>query len=166
MSVINRSSAQITNRDASPQILNDPGVCGGAVKRCVAKVTATNADSATSVYRMFQIPSNAVIASLKMVADALGTGAKVNIGVYQTSENGGAVVASQGSLFASAVDVAAATALTDYRYSALTASGAEKQLWDLMGLSADPCILYDICVVVNVAIATTGSLALECTYVQ
>ena len=158
------SSTQISNRDASPQLLNDPGNSGGSVKQLIAKIETTTGKTSPSTYRFFQIPSNAVISSLKMWTDALSTSVVLDIGVYDTTENGGAAVTD--NLFASGVDASSAIAGVEYRYSALDIDTAGKQLWDLLGLSADPGKCYDIVVTADATMTAGGGIVLDCKYAQ
>lgn len=164
MSVFARKSTQITNRDASPQLLNDPGNAGSLIHGFVALVTAVTSDSSTSTYRFFQVPSNAVVRSLKMWTAALSTSVLLDIGIYDTTQNGGLVVTD--NLFANNVDASGAIAGTDYRFSALAITTAGKQLWDLLGLSADPSKSYDVVVTVDATITAGGAIVLDIAYGQ
>lgn len=167
MSVFARKSTQITNRDASPQVLNDPGNTGARMRQLFATVLAVAADSATSTYRFFQIPSNAVVSSLKFWGAAFAGTTKFDLGIWDTTLNGGLVVPTTGlKLFASAVDVSGAIAGTDYRFSALATSTAGKQLWDLLGLTADPAKDYDFVINVDTAVTTGGSATVLLTFAQ
>src|SRR5688572_2357876 len=102
MAVVHLKSTQITNRDASPRLMNNPSVDGGEVRRAVGVVTNSASDSVGSTYRYCRVPSNAVVKAVKLWSAASGATGQIDIGVYQTAENGGAVV--DADLFASAVD--------------------------------------------------------------
>lgn len=163
--VINRSSTQIANRDASPQLLNDPGSSGGFVRQLFATILSVTGDSATSIYRFFQIPSNAVISSLLLWAADQGAGAVMDIGIWQTTANGG--VAVTDNLFANNIDMHTTPPVkVEERFNALALNTAGQQLWQLLGLSADPAINYDLGMVVDVAVAAGGSIVLLCEYSQ
>lgn len=140
-------SLAITNRDASPSVKNSSFLEGGVLRECVGTVEMTSASTAGSTYRMFQVPSNCRMAELRLYSDDVGTSGLVDIGLYQTTANGGAVV--DADFFASAVDInAAALNGTDVLYEAATSTAEiddiEKQLWVQIGLTADPGLMYDV----------------------
>lgn len=161
MAVHNRSSANITNRDATPSAFNDPGLAGAFLRFFRALVLSVTSDSATSVYRFFTLPSNAIVKSIALACQAQGAGAVFDIGLYSTVADGGAVILDNA--FASGVDVSGAIALTDERFNALALATAEQQLWQLAGLSADPGGFMDVCITVDVAVASGGNIILDAT---
>jgi hypothetical protein len=83
------------------------------------------------------------------------TSAAANIGLYTV--NGGAVV--NAALFAAAQSLAAAqnTGL-ELVHSVTTLANAEKRVWELLGLSADPGLEYDVTLTLTAA-ATAGRRA-------
>ena len=97
------------------------------------------------------------------LAQAAGT---VSIGFYQTTANGGLIVGA-GTQMQSLLSVAAAvtgaqvafgnTAIVDY-------SNIEKQLWQYLGLTADPLIDYDICITPGTAWTNGGITGLITNY--
>lgn len=157
-----RSSTQITNRDATPPLLNDPALGVAQVRRMLALVLCVTSDAANSAYRFFQLPSNAVISSLKLWSDALSASTTLDVGVSDTTANGGATVSQ--ALFASAVAATSAVVAAEERYNALAISTAGQALWQLLGLSADPFKFYDICVYPHVTVVAGGNIVLECSY--
>nr|DAQ54398.1 MAG TPA: hypothetical protein [Caudoviricetes sp.] len=162
MAAENLKSGAITNRDATPSVLNTSQ--GGILRQAWGKVEAAGGD-AGSTYRFASIPSNARAVRVWFVSDDLGTGVTMDVGLYQTPANGGAVV--DADFFASAIDVAtsavATTEITWERGAALI-DEIEKPLWERLGLSADPGRDYDITGVSGSA-AATGTMAVFCTYI-
>lgn len=160
----NIKSTQLTNRDASPQLLNDPAgsSLGSHLRAVIATLACLTADTTSSVYRFFSVPSNALIQSLKIWTDALSTSVTLNIGVYQTTLNGAAAVSA--TLFASALSASSAVVNSEQRFNALGINTASKQLWDLLGLSADPGIDYDICIAPAASITAGGNITLQCMF--
>ena len=73
MAVEARKSSLVTNADAVPAVLNNPRVDGGFERIEVATVAITNADSTGSTYRMFRVPSNAVMTDLRIYSPDIGT---------------------------------------------------------------------------------------------
>lgn len=158
-------SGAITNRDASPQVKNNSSLEAGMLKSSVGTVEMTTASDAGSTYRFFQVPSNARVDQLLLYADDVGTTGAIDIGVYQTAANGGAVV--DADFFASAVDInAAALNGVDVTHESgvYNIDDVEKPLWSALGLSADPCIFYDIVATSTAAASAGGTLSLKGQY--
>ena len=154
-------SVQITNREATPRVLNSPQNGGDGVMHEVyghiASVTA--ALSITSIIRLCSIPSNARVNSVKFHSAAQGAGA-FDIGIYQTNSNGGAVV--DADLFGSAISCASQVKITEILEESAEYTIAEmaKPLWEVLGLTADPHRMYDVCATVATTDVTTGTGAL------
>lgn len=162
MAAENLLSGAITNRDATPRVANSAQ--GGIVRKVWGYIEAAGGD-AGSTYRFCSIPSNARAISVEIATDDLGTGCTLNVGLYQTTGNGGAVV--DADFFASAVDVAtAAVAITDITHESAVygLEDYEKPLWEALGLSADSHREYDV-TAVSVSAAVTGTILVKVTYV-
>lgn len=150
MAITNRTGTAISNATANPTTFNTPPRSPGRLVRVQEVITSAADDDATSVYRFFRVKSSDIVASVQIsCADATTAGA-LNVGLYAISENGGAVV--DADLFASAF------ALTNGPYSNVditfesgeyTHAEAQKPLWEVLGLSADPCTEYDVAAVVS-----------------
>lgn len=145
MAVTNRNSSAIANLVATPRVINKPSLAGGNVMAFPGVVTSAADDEATSIYRFCRVPSNACVFSVLYSGADATTAGNIDIGVYQTAENGGAVV--DADLFASAF---ALTAGPDHNTELVFESGqytiAESvmPLWQALGLSSDPVRDYDI----------------------
>jgi hypothetical protein len=151
MAVTNRTGTAISNATANPSVANTPPRSAGRLVRVQEQISSMAADNeATAVLRFFRVKSSDVVASVQIsCADATTAGA-LNVGLYDTSENGSAVV--DADLFASAF------ALTNGPYSntditfesgEYTFAEAMKPLWEVLGLSSDPCKDYDVCAVIS-----------------
>lgn len=156
-------SVQITAREATPPTAFAPGQGGvGIVKHVsgyLASVTA--ALSITSIIRMCEVPSNAVVTAVHFQSAAQGAG-KFDVGVYRNNKDGGAVV--DVDLFASAIDCASAVAKTDITNEGVTTNTMAKQmqpLWQAAGLSADPGGTLDVALTVVTTDVTTGTGAVK-----
>lgn len=162
MATENLKSGAITNRDATPAVLNTAQ--GGIVRRAYGKVECAGGDAA-STYRFCEIPSNARCVRAFYSCDDLGTGVTMNVGLYQTTANGGAVL--DQDFFASALDVAtAAVGITEITFErgATLISELEQPLWQRAGLSADSNRNYDV-VAVSASAAATGTMVVWVEYV-
>lgn len=163
MAVANRKSGPITNRDASPRVINNPAAAGGAIKGFVGTLETVSGDDINSVYRFGKIPSNALLRNLALYCDDLGANTVADFGLYDTTANGGAVVSQ--ALFASAVSLKdGALNGTDITHEAGDIANAEKRIWELLSLAADPCKEYDVCGTLTVAADAAGTITLKGAY--
>jgi hypothetical protein len=162
-------SAAVTNREATPRVLNNQGAGAAGilreVKSYLSSVTASL--SITSVIRMVEVPSNAVISQI-LFDSAAQTAGKFDIGVYRTNADGGAVV--DQDFFATAVDCASAVVATDVTNESTTNTLAKQNqpLWQAAGMTADPKSPLDIALTVVTTDVTTGTGAvmLRVRYVE
>jgi hypothetical protein len=153
MAVVDRNSNVITNAIATPRVANQPAIGGAAQLMEVAGlVTCAADDSANSIHRFVRVPSNARISSVLLsTADASSAG-NIDIGIYQTASNGGAVV--DADLFASAFALTGGPFHNEemaHESGEYTFAESVKPLWEVLGLSEDPCREYDVA-----ATITTG----------
>lgn len=165
MAVANTKSTHITNADATPPVLSNSHFAGGRLMETSGTVETLAADDAASVYRLARVPSNCRISSILLASDAITGATASDVGVYQTAANGGAVV--DADFFATDVDIStAATVFTEVLLEATATdiSKCEQALWQLLGLSSDPCIFYDIAVTVN-DVTAAGTISMKVKYV-
>lgn len=158
MAVVDRVSTLITNATSSPIVFNNGRVAGAPLYQARAVITTAADDSQNSIGRFLRLPSNAIVASVTLsMADAT-TGGAVDIGLYQTAGNGGAVV--DADLFASAF------ALTNGPYSNVditfesgeyTFAESLTPLWAVIGLSADPGRHYDLAYTITTTFNGAGT---------
>lgn len=152
----------ITNREATPRVLNNPGLGEGARRKCgygyLASVTA--ALSIGSIIRLVSVPSNAVVQWLSIQSGAQGAGS-FDVGLYRTNGDGGAVV--DADFFAAAVDCTSAVVETDILNQSTTNTIAKQgqPIWQAAGMSSDPKAVLDICATVASVDVTTGTGALS-----
>lgn len=166
MATENVKSAAITNRDATPPVLTTGQ--GGFVRRVWGTAEAAAAGDAGSTYRLCEIPSNARAIRVVLTTDDLGTTATLDVGLYQNTANGGAVV--DADFFASAIDAnTAAVAETMVTHEANSTGynrdDIEKPLWEALGLSSDPGRTYDVVVTSAGDIDAAGTITLIVDYV-
>lgn len=161
-------SVGITNREATPRVLTNPGLGGRGSKQFVKDYLAsvTAALSITSVIRMVSVPAHAVLSDLKFQSAAQSAG-KFDIGVYRTNGDGGAVVSA--ALFASAVDCASAVVITDVlnESTSYTIAKQNQQLWEAAGMTQpSKGTMLDVALTVVTTDVTTGTgaVAIEAGY--
>ena len=168
MATVSTSSTQITNRDASPRVMSPGRITRGSMLCSCGTLEATAADDIGSKYKLASIPSNAVVKQVLLSCDSLGTAGAVDIGIYQTTDNGGAVV--DADFFASAQVLTSALANLDVTFEANGANASydkamvEKPLWQAMGLTADSKRDYDVVATVTAANISAGTISLQVLY--
>lgn len=164
MAVVSTKATAVSNRDSSPKVLNNARISKGAVQAFVGVIEGANGDSANSKYFFGTIPSNARMIALYLSCDGAGTNSAMDIGLYQTTANGGAVV--DADCFASAQ--ALGTALTHsnvmHESGVLGIEDLEKPIWEVLGLTADPKVDYDVIGTVTTALDAGDTLTLQGLY--
>ena len=159
MAVVEVKSTLVTNADATPVVLNSPRVDGAFEHVKVATAAITDTNSIGSTYRMFRVPSNAVVTDLRIYSPDIGTTTVADIGLY--AADGGAV--ADADFFASALSLKdGALNGTDVLHESAVFSIANsgKELWDALGLTADPSVSYDVTLTLTAAADATGTVKL------
>lgn len=168
MAVVAVKSNSVTNNNATPRVINTPGVEGGTLVRAInSLVTITSGDSVGSTYRLGKIRSSDFIDRIRLDTTAdMGTTTTADIGLYDllTHSNGGTVV--DADFFASAVSLKdGALSNSDVTFESGAAGGlianAEKRVWEALGLSSDPGKEYDVAMTLTGACDGTGTALLR-----
>lgn len=146
MAAENLKSTYITNATATPVVLTNGALYKGAMHESAGTITPDAAAEANSTYRFCRVPSNARVSQVLIsTAAAFTTAGAVNVGVYQTADNGGAVV--DADLFGSAVALTTTKKENldiTYESGEYTMAESEKPLWEVLGLTSDPNREYDV----------------------
>ncbi len=161
MAVVALKSSLVTNADAVPAVLNSPRVDGGYERVEIATVAITSGDNTASTYRMFRLPSNAVVSDLRIYSPDIGTTTIADIGLYRTAKDGGAV--QDADFFASALSLKdGALNGVDVLHEAavFTIANSGKELWDALGLTSDPSVFYDVALTLTADADATGTVKL------
>lgn len=162
MAVVDRKSTILTNRDTVPRINNPSYLAGGTRQQARATFELANGDSIGSTYRICQVPSTAIINSIRIFCDAITSGA-ADVGLYQTTDNGSAVVSA--TTYASAQSIASAIVTgTEIAFEQRDIANVEKRVWEDAGLSADNGRFYDIVATLTAAAAAAGTLSFIVDY--
>ncbi len=151
------NSDNMANVYATPPNLNPTYRDGQTVKvqKCRASIAA--AASGATVYLMGRVHSNDSIHLLKVGNTANGGSGAITVGL--NSINQGATVSA--ALFATGISTVSAVVPADLRYSTLTASTAGQRVWELLALSADPNLDYDLSVTLTTNGGTLATLYVE-----
>lgn len=166
MGVANTKSTAVTNADTSQPHTQSPSyIEKGAVLVSVGTVEVAAADDNGSVYRLARVPSSARVHRIDIVSDAIAAGTVYDVGVYKTAQNAGGVVVD-ADLFAANLDLSAGnTVPVDITFAARDIADIEKRVWELLGLSADPHIEYDICLTGDTVGTGAGTISLRVEFV-
>lgn len=156
----------ITKFDSTPTETVNSRFHGGLLKASVDvfELADTANDDAHIVFRL---PVDAVIHSVKMATDDLGSSGTVSIGFYK-KDTDGSYTAVDVDAIASLIDVAtAATVLTEYRFEAAAIDTALEPAYELAGLTARPAY-GDLYIALTTPTGTTavGTVALQVTYTE
>lgn len=166
MGVVTVKSTQITNRDATPRVLSNSRVVRGDVHHARGVCAIANADSIASKYLFCTIPSNAVPVSVRVSCPDIGTTTAGDVGLYKTTGDGGAVV--DVDFFASALSLSGGalskSEIVNENTAVATPANGEKPIWELLGLTSDPGISYDVVLTLTAAADAAGSVLLEIDY--
>lgn len=166
MGVVATKSAALAARDTPGTALVGSYQIRGQQFNAIGKVEIANGDSIASILRVVTVPSAARVVRLSIRITGTITTAAGDIGLYKAPAHGGAV--ADVDLFATAQALSSAIATwTDItnESTTITATLAEKRLWELLGLTADPGIDYDIAITLTAAAGAAGQVALMVEYV-
>ncbi len=162
MAIANTKSTAVSNRDASPRVPSPAHLVRGPLFEAVGTVEIAVADDDNSVYRMARLRSSDRVSQLTVFYDSITGGTGFELGVYRTADDGGAVVDSD--LFAGATSLATGTTTGTelaFKSSASDIARIDKRIWELLGLSADPQIDYDVAFTATTVGATAGTVSLR-----
>lgn len=164
MAVVTIKSTQITNRDATPSVLSNSRITKGQLTHARGVCAVGNGDSIGSKYLFCSIPSNAVPVSVRVTNNSGGTVGAGDIGLYKDTANGGAVV--DADFFASALSLVSALTKAEqvYESGVITTANSEKPLWELLGLSSDPGLVYDVAMTLTAATDAAHTVMVEVDY--
>ena len=166
MATVNTKATNVTNPDSTPSKANPLHIHGARLYEIVGTVEVAVADDNDSVYRMARVYSSWRLSSIELFNDAIQSGTVYDLGLYDTAENGGAVVSQE--LFASDVTmVSARSTPTELTYEATPTNidKIEKRLWELAGLTADPGKWYDIAFKATTVGSGAGTISTRVRYV-
>lgn len=164
MAVVSVKSKSITNRDATPSVSSNANYANGMLRELVGACAVTSGDSTGSKYFFGSIPSNARVSDILVSSPDIGTTTTMDIGLYRTTKDGGAVV--DADFFTAAFVLnAGAVANSQVAYgNVMTLANSEKMVWELLGLSSDPCISYDLIGTLVGAADGTGTVMVKGRY--
>jgi hypothetical protein len=159
-------STLISNRAATPRVANEPYNDARIKTTGVGIVEVTTSTDAADEIRFCRVRSNAVIKNVLVSSDAAITSGAMDIGIYRTDDDGGAVV--DADFFASALAVGSGLTLSNATHESAVygIEDRDKPLWEALGLSADSQVWYDVVGTVTTDMGAGGTICLEVEYVD
>jgi hypothetical protein len=168
MATANTKSNTVTNLDATPRVMNPTYLMGGILKEQVGTVEIAAADDNNSVYRVGRVHSSWRISEIIRYNDAITSGADFDVGIYDTAENGAAVI--NINCFADAVSLVSGSVTgTRDLYEAGSDVGVEdieQRVWEMAGLTEDPGKFVDVCYTGVTVGSGAGTLSVKIQYVE
>lgn len=178
MAVFNLKGSAVTNRDATPAVINDSRIETGNLRSSTGYVTAGTTDTggatyaAGSTYVIASLPSTAIVRDVLLSTAALTSGV-VSIGVGRNTKDSAnayptAISATATALFASAQSVASALSKSNVTNQSgnYTLDKQEMPLWQAAGMTTDPGTTLDIVILVTTTLSAGGKIGLEIQYVD
>jgi hypothetical protein len=167
MAVVTVKSTAITNRDASPRVINDGRLERSTVKNATGFAAVTSGDSIASKYILAQIPSTAIVKDVKLTCSAITTCAG-DVGLYRpTASDGTAGTVISAAFFSAANSLASAlnksSVMTQTTY---TFSKREQPIWQAAGLTSDPGGFLDVAITLTAAAGSAGTVAADVEYMD
>ena len=160
-------SAIIDAIAASPPTLVSPGVYGGNVKVQIARVSIADNDSIASIYRLFRVKSTDTILSMKYFTSETLTAMAVDVGLYRTAADGGAVVDVDAYSSAVLLSTASITAGVEIGLDARGVDVLGQPVWDdIASQTTDTKLDYDIALTITTAVTDPGTLTVVLLYVS
>jgi hypothetical protein len=164
--VNNSLGSLLVNSYATPPITNQTGLDEGIryIKLATCAIPAVATDLAGSTYRFCQVSSSDIVTALLVSSTALTAGA-ISYGLYTSNSAGTGAVVSV-ALFATSVSFASAVTQTDKRFTSLALTTMGQRVWQLLGLSADPQLTYDLVGTSTTGATAAGTLAVQYEYTK
>ena len=164
MAVVTTKATAISNRDSSPKVITNANIVKGSLHEAVGTLEAASGDSSGSTYILASIPSNARISQVLLSCDGGATAGAGDIGLYRSTLDGGAAV--DADLFASAQALTTALTNSDVTHESgvFGIEDVEKMAWEALGLSADPCVHYDVVLTLTTGINAADTISLKVKY--
>lgn len=135
-------------------------VSGSPIRRVLAKLEILSTEEDGSVFRLARVPSDMIVTDIRLFCDAITGGNDFDIGLYDTDQNGGAVVDKDvfldGKALTSAITISGTAGLGASGLTGLDIASLNKTLFGHAGKTiATRKAEYDIAITAN-DIGTTG----------
>ena len=159
-------STLISNRAATPRVANDPWTDAKIKSTGVGIVEVSTSTDTGDELRFVRVRSNAVIKQVLLSCDAIASTGAIDVGIYRTDDDGGAVVDADHFASAQVVTSALVDSNVAHESGVYGIEEKNKPLWEALGLSSDPQVWYDVVGTLTADMRGAGTLCLEVTYVD
>lgn len=159
-------STLISNRAATPRVANDPWTDAKIKSTGVGIVEVSTSTDTGDELRFVRVRSNAVIKQVLLSCDAIASTGAIDVGIYRTDDDGGAVVDADHFASAQVVTSALVDSNVAHESGVYGIEEKNKPLWEALGLSSDPQVWYDVVGTLTADMGGAGTLCLEVTYVD
>lgn len=164
MAVVNTLSTNISKAEsAMGNKLSSARLHHGRIRESVGTVEVAAGDDDGSVYRFMRVHSSWRISELLVACDAITGATAYDIGLYNVA----AGAAVDDDLFASAVNISGGlAAYTEQLLESGTVGidDVEKSIWELLGLTSDPNLEYDLCMTGDTVGSAAGTISVKVRY--
>lgn len=143
-------SSVITNLQSKPVVAAQSWEQRAPLLVSIGSVEAAAAQAANDVLRFFRISSSERLVDLLLQNDTAATAGNIHIGLHRTTADGGAVV--DADFFATAVAITTGRVVPTSILFEATGANIDKwhkRIWELLGLTTDPMIVYDLTATVS-----------------
>jgi len=141
-------------------------VAGADCLEVIAKANITSGDSATSIYRIAEIPSNYVPVGGEITCDALTGLDDVDLGLYETEEHGGGVLDVDALVDGGDLTSALAPGSGLSPISAVTIANQDAALHSLVSDVCSERQSYVLALTINKDAAATGVVCVKLRLVR
>ncbi len=159
-------STLISNRAATPRVANSPYNDAKMKSSGVGIVEVSTATDADDELRFCRVRSNAQIRNVMLTCNAITSTGAMNVGIYRTDDDGGAVVDADFFASAQAVTSGLRDSNITHESGAYGIDERDEPLWEALGLSADPQLWYDVVGTVTTDMGGSGTICIEVIYVD
>jgi hypothetical protein len=162
----NVNTTMISNRTATPRVFNESWNNAPVKSSGVGLLEVSTDEDATDILRFVSIRSNATVRAVFLYCDAIASTGAMDIGLYRTTDDGGAVV--DADFFASAQAVTSALARSNVAHESgvFGIEDLDKPIWEALALTEDPGIWYDVAGTITADMGGAGTLGIEVLYVD
>ena len=139
---------------------------GADMLSIVARAAITTGDSSTSIYRIAEVPSNFVAVSGEVTCEALTGLDDVDLGLYENTENGGAVIDVDALTDAMDLTSALVPGLGLSPVSAVAIANQDDALYTLAGDVSSERQTYTLALTINKDCSAGGAVIVKLNLVR
>ncbi|MFN0043753.1 MAG: hypothetical protein ACKVSF_11150 [Alphaproteobacteria bacterium] len=166
MAVVTTKATLAQNFEADPPVLNAARVQRGRMRTAVATVEVAVSDDDTSRYVLMPVHSSWRIAHIWLYNDAIAGGSAYDVGLYETTANGGAAI--DDDCYATAIDCTSARSASpiDAAFEARDIANVAYQVWQDAGQSSDPSKFYYLALTADTVGTAAGTITVQVEFAE